>query len=102
MSTSTITFKEFAIFVQVGKIKEAAMALSIILNLDDSVAETATNFFVSKLQTQPDFFNKLMNLKTALENSDNDAMMILIECFNLNGENLVMALEAAKAIVADS
>lgn len=39
---STITFKEFAIFIQVGKFSDASMALSVILDLEDDIAEKAT------------------------------------------------------------
>ena len=97
--SSTITFKEFAIFVQVGKISDASMALSVILDLDDDVAEQATQHFVKQLNADPNFMMKLMGLRSQLEVSNNAAMMTLIECFNLNGANLILALQAAKKIV---
>lgn len=97
--TSTITFKEFAIFVQLGKISDASMALSVILDLDDDVAEQATQHFLKQLNADPNFMMKLMGLRSQLEVSNNAAMMTLIECFNLNGANLILALQAAKRIV---
>ena len=97
--TSTITFKEFAIFIQMGKVSDASMALSVILDLDDDVAEQATQHFVKQVKADPNFMMKLMGLKAELEKSDNAAMMTIIECFNLNGENLIVALQAAKQIV---
>ncbi|TNF30561.1 MAG: hypothetical protein EP319_04765 [Deltaproteobacteria bacterium] len=97
--SSTITFKEFAIFVQMGKISDASMALSVILDLDDDVAEQATQHFVKQLSADPNFMMKLMGLRSQLEVSNNAAMMTLIECFNLNGANLILALQAAKKIV---
>ena len=96
---STITFKEFAIFIQVGKISDASMALSVILDLEDDVAEQATQYFVNKLKADPNFMMKLMGMRIQLEESDNAAMMTLIECFNLSGENLIRALQAAKDII---
>lgn len=40
-----------------------------------------------------------MGLRIQLEESDNAAIMTLIECFNLGCDNLIHALQAAKDII---
>lgn len=97
--SNKITFKEFAIFVQVGKIDDAAMALSVILDLDDDVAETATQFFVKKLKTDSQMFAKLMSLRIEIEQSENSAMATLIDCFGFSGPQLLAVIQSLKDIV---
>lgn len=93
---SKITFKEFAIFIQVGKVDDAAMALSVILDLDDDVAEEATHFFVKKLKADPQLFAKLMNLRLEIEQSDNAAMVALIDCFGFSGSQLLQVVQSLR------
>jgi len=94
-----ITFKEFAIFVQVGKPDDAAMALSVILDLDDDIAEKATQFFINKLKTDSNMFKKLMNLRVQIEQSENSAMQTLMECFDFSGPQLIEVMHVLKTIV---
>lgn len=88
------TFKDFAFFLQAKRLKEAAMTLGLLLDLDDPNAEKATIHFVNQLQTQPGFFMKLMSLKDEIEKNDqNAALFTLMNCFGFDGSLALVALK---------
>lgn len=88
------TFKEFAVAIQAGDVNLAGQVLSQLLSLSAEVGFSAATFFNQKLVNDPGVFAKVMQIRTEIqEGKKNAAMMLIMECFGIDGLNAVTALK---------
>jgi len=99
--TSPGELVSFPLFVRQmadGDSDRAAACLAELLNVDHGRARRCVATFRARLTLQPDILKKAMKLRTLLEDGQiNDSLMLLWECFGLQGPESILALRALQS-----
>lgn len=97
-STLVPTFQDFVSLVLAGDLDGAASVLAPILNLSGERARQCTERFRDQVREQPQFLQKATGLRSELAaGSVNGALLLLWECFGLQGLESVTALHSLRA-----
>ena len=92
---------KFALFAQqiaANDVEEAGRTLIDLLNVDESLALRCATHFRDRLNEDPMTIQKTMQLRSKLsEGKHNDSLMILWDCFGLQGLQAVSAMATLKA-----
>ncbi|MDZ4782174.1 MAG: hypothetical protein SGJ19_18155 [Planctomycetia bacterium] len=84
------SFQSFVQQVVAGEVDAAGATLAGLLELEQSRAARCAQRFHERLTQEPDFLTKAMQLRHALRSgSANDVLMMLWECFGLQGVEAV-------------
>jgi len=63
------------------------------------VGLSAATFFSQKLESEPGSFMKVMQIRSEIQaGKNNAAMMLIMECFNVDGMHAMQALESMKKL----
>lgn len=91
-------FQEFVRLVLAGDLEGAAVVLAPLLNLTSERARQCTERFRDQLREHPQFLQKAAGLRNELAaGSVNGALLLLWECFGLQGLESVVALQALRS-----
>ncbi len=72
----------------------AGLILSQLMGISAETGLSAATFFSQKLESDPDMFARVMQIRSEIQGGkDNAAMVLLLECFNIAGLNAMQALE---------
>lgn len=94
-----VTFKEFALAIQGGDLAQAGRMLSQLTEIPAEVGLSAATFFSQKLESEPGSFMKVMQIRSEIQaGKNNAAMMLIMECFNVDGMHAMQALESMKKL----
>lgn len=94
LKASEVNFKIFAQAIISRNLDIAAKALAVIMNISESSAKQATAHFTHKLSSDSNFMSKAIELRTHVEsNNINEALMLMYECFSLQGPEALGALQ---------
>jgi hypothetical protein len=92
------SFQTFAVQITAGNLETAAATLAELLEMDLPRAMRCAARFQEQMQASPDFLSRAMRLRYELSRgSVNGAMMLLWECFGLQGAESIAALQALRA-----
>lgn len=95
------SFQDFVSLVLTGDLDGGATVLAPLLNLSGERARQCTERFRDQLREQPQFLHKATGLRNELAaGSVNGALLLLWECFGLQGLESVTALQALRARLA--
>ncbi len=84
------SFQSFVQQIVAGEVEQAGATLAGLMDLDQSRATLCAARFHERLTQEPDFLTKAMQLRHALRSgSVNDVLMMLWECFGLQGVEAV-------------
>lgn len=96
-------FAGFLKQVRGGDLDLAGKILATLLEVDQQRGRLCAARFQEQLVRSPEFLAKAMSLRhELLTGSINDALMLLWECFGLQGPESIGAMQALKARLADS
>lgn len=88
----TFDFRDFALAIAGKDLTKAQKIAAGLLGIDAVAAEKATEFFLNKYNTIPGFMQEAQKLREAIEQGQsNNALLILYECFNLQGPIAIAA-----------
>lgn len=94
----TATFRTFAAEIQSGDLDAAAATLADLLHLEPARARTCCEVFVGHMQTDAEFLAKAMSLRKHIASGSlNAVLMLLYECFGLQGPEAIGVLPQLKA-----
>ena len=94
------TFKAFGAAIQTGDLPTSGKHLSTLMDLSEKDGLSAARFFQERLQKDQETISKTMQLKgTIAEGKTNAAMVVLIECFGLDGLRAITAVEAVRRML---
>ena len=94
-----VTFKEFAMAIQGGDMSLTGRMLSQLTGISAEAGLSAATFFSQKLESEPGSFMKLMQIRSEIQTGNNNAaMMLIMECFNVDGMPAMQALESMKKL----
>lgn len=80
------SFQSFVQQIVAGEVDQAGATLAGLMDLEQSRARLCAARFHERLTQEPDFLTKAMQLRHALRSgSVNDVLMMLWECFGLQG-----------------
>ena len=97
MTTTPVTFRDFAGAVMGGDTVRAAEVLGQLLALDAAAATAAATHFEASMKADPSFVAKAMGLRQAVTGgSDDDIAALLGECFGLGGPAVPSAVAALR------
>lgn len=90
-------FRTFSLAIMTGKPDIAAIILADMLSIDKQTALAASEHFLGKVSEDPSFFQKAMELrKHVAANKTNDGLMLIHECFSLQGPDAISAWQQIK------
>lgn len=88
------TFAVFVRQIRSRSLFSASESLATLLNLPLQRAELCASHFMRRLDEDPNFLTDAMKIRTAMSaGSDNDVLLLLWECFGLQGEDALFAYE---------
>jgi hypothetical protein len=91
------TFQGFALQVHAGDVEGAGRSLAELFAVDASRGRRCAEVFHAQLSVNPDLFGKAMKLRSDLEGGNvNGALMLLWECFGLQGLESLGVLQTLK------
>lgn len=91
------TFQGFALQIQSGDIEAAGRSLAELFAVDAARGRRCAEVFHAQLEVHPDLFGKAMKLRSDLEGGNvNSAVMLLWECFGLQGLESLGVLQTLK------
>ena len=91
------TFQGFALQIHAADIDAAGRSLAELFALDAARGRRCAEVFSSQLAINPDLFGKAMKLRADLESGNvNSALMLLWECFGLQGLESLGVLQTLK------
>ena len=94
-----VTFKEFAMAIQGGDMSLTGRMLSQLTGIPAEAGLSAATFFSQKLESEPGSFMKVMQIRSEIQTGNNNAaMMLIMECFNVDGMPAMQALESMKKL----
>jgi hypothetical protein len=92
------SFQSFVQQIVAGEVDAAGATLAGLLELEQSRAARCAQRFHERLTQEPDFLTKAMQLRHALRSgSVNDVLMMLWECFGLQGVEAVSAYQTLQS-----
>jgi len=96
--TAAPNFQDFVRFIMASDLDRAAAVLSPLLDLPAARSRACTERFRDQLRDQPQFVQKAMGLRHELANGTvNGALILLWECFGLQGLESITALQCLRA-----
>ncbi len=96
-----VTFETFVHKIRAGDLEAAGAALSELFQVDTDQGQRCAQVFSDNLQHQPEFLAKAMNLRNHLASgSHNDSLMLMWECFGLQGLEAVKVMQLLQARMA--
>ncbi len=92
------SFQSFVQQIVAGEVDQAGATLAGLMDLDQSRASLCAARFHERLTQEPDFLTKAMQLRHALRSgSVNDVLMMLWECFGLQGVEAVSVYQTLQS-----
>ncbi|MEQ8790460.1 MAG: hypothetical protein RIC55_29460 [Pirellulaceae bacterium] len=92
------SFQTFATQIQSGDVDGAGRTLAVLFGVDEPRGVQCASIFAERLANEPGFLAKAMQLRKELEKDGiNAAIMLLHECFGLNGLECVGVLQTLRA-----
>jgi hypothetical protein len=92
------SFQTFAAQIQFGDVESAGRTLAVLFGVEASRGVQCASVFAERLDNEPGFLAKAMQLRKELEKDGiNAAIMLLHECFGLNGLECVGVLQTLRA-----
>jgi hypothetical protein len=92
------SFQTFAAQIHFGDIESAGRTLAALFGVEESRGVQCATVFAERLENEPGFLAKAMQLRKELEKDGiNAAIMLLHECFGLNGLECVGVLQTLRA-----
>ncbi len=96
-----VTFETFVHKIRAGDLEAAGAALAELFQVDMDQGQRCAQVFSDNLQHQPEFLVKAMNLRNHLASgSHNDSLMLMWECFGLQGLEAVKVMQLLQARMA--
>ena len=93
--TNNQAFESFGQHIINNDISAAAKDLSHLLDIDENLGESCATHFSKQYLEDPEFFNKAIEMRyRLLLGKNDDALILLQECFGLQGIQSTEALEA--------
>ncbi|EAQ77550.1 hypothetical protein [Blastopirellula marina] len=93
-------FQLFMQSIQAGDESAAGRVLSDLLQVDLPRGEQCAKVFLQRYREDPEIVSKAMQLRKELMQSNfNDAIMLLYECFGLQGMESIAAMQALRAML---
>jgi hypothetical protein len=92
------SFQTFAVQIQSGDIESAGQTLAVLFGVDTPRGIQCAAVFAERLENEPGFLAKAMQLRKELEKDGiNAAIMLLYECFGLTGLECIGVLQTLRA-----
>jgi len=92
------SFQNFIQQIMAGDVDAAGETLAALLDVPRDRGRRCAATFAERLATQPDFMARAMRLRGELQSgSINGSLMLLSECFGLQGMESIGAMQALKA-----
>ncbi len=96
--TPNENFATFGRKIAANDIPGASRALAELFNVNTTLAHRCASIFRDSLNRDPNTIQKAMQLRTTIQaGQDNDSLMLLWDCFGLQGLDAVRILETLKA-----
>jgi hypothetical protein len=96
------SFQSFIKQIMAGDVDAAGETLAALLDVQRDRGRRCAATFAQRLAAQPDFLAKAMRLRGELQSgSINGSLMLLWECFGLQGMESIGAMQALKKWLAD-
>ena len=84
--SQVVSFQTFLAEIQAGSLEAAGQSLAELLDVDEERGQACARVFSERLTSDPEFPFKAMQLRKELQaRSYNGALMLLYECFGLQG-----------------
>ena len=84
--SQVVSFQTFLAEIQAGSLEAAGQSLAELLDVDEERGQACARVFHERLTSDPEFPLKAMQLRKELQaRSYNGALMLLYECFGLQG-----------------
>jgi hypothetical protein len=92
------SFQTFAVQIQSGDIENAGRTLAQLFGVEEPRGIQCAAVFSERLENEPGFLTKAMQLRKELEHDGiNAAIMLLYECFGLSGLECIGVLQTLRA-----
>ena len=92
------SFQTFAMQIQSGDIESAGQTLSLLFGVEPPRGIQCAAVFAERLENEPGFLAKAMQLRKELEKDGiNAAIMLLYECFGLTGLECIGVLQTLRS-----
>lgn len=92
------SFQTFAVEIQSGDIESAGQTLATLFGVETPRGIQCAAVFAERLENEPGFLTKAMQLRKELEKDGiNAAIMLLYECFGLTGLECIGVLQTLRA-----
>jgi hypothetical protein len=92
------SFQTFAVQIQSGDIESAGRTLAMLFGVEDVRGIQCAAIFAERLENEPGFLTKAMQLRKELEKDGiNAAIMLLYECFGLSGLECIGVLQTLRS-----
>lgn len=96
-----VTFETFVSYLRASDMQGAGETLGVLLGVGTARGILCANVFAEKFLEDPTTMLKAMNLRTELHaNNINASLMLLSECFGLQGLESIGAMQTLKASLA--
>ena len=96
-----VTFETFVQKIRADDLEAAGAALAELFQVDTDQGQRCAQIFSDQLQQQPEFLVKAMNLRNHLATGNhNDSLMLIWECFGLQGLEAVKVMQLLQARMA--
>lgn len=96
-----VTFADFADQIRAADLDAAGRSLAQLFAIEPAVARRSAQVFADRLAHSPEVINQAMQLRIELQRgSVNAALMLLHECFGLQGVDSLRVIEALRARLA--
>ena len=95
--SQTISFRTFGLQVQMGDTEGAGRSLTELFSLSPERGLTCAQFFANKLTVNPNLVAQAMSIRHELAGgSMNASMMLLYECFGLQGPESIHVVQTLR------
>lgn len=96
-----VTFETFVQKIRADDLEAAGAVLVELFQVDADQGQRCAQIFSDQLQQQPEFLVKAMNLRNHLATGNhNDSLMLIWECFGLQGLEAVKVMQLLQARMA--
>lgn len=94
-------FGRFVTYIELGQVDNAGDLIGQLLGLSPHVGQTCAQVFAARYETDPGVVIKAMRIRQELSHQRyNDALLLIHECFGLQGIDAMIALHRMKEFIS--
>lgn len=96
-------FGRFVTYIELGQVNNAGDLIGQLLGLSPHVGQTCVQVFAARYEADPGVVIKAMRIRQELSHQRyNDALLLIHECFGLQGIDAMIALHRMKEFISTS